>query len=155
MNPWPATKTVLWLRLRENGSPCKTESDRATVTACTTATGWVDGLRKPLELHGGCGACFARWLHPRAAERGPRSPEPDAAQPVPATCVGADGWCRHYDTGGRACRILRRTVLIFRVSNLPALFGVPSEQSDAFAIACCTPSRSARSTADQLGAAAL
>ncbi|APD49206.1 YkgJ family cysteine cluster protein [Synechococcus sp. CS-602] len=83
---------------------------------------------------GGCGACCR--LDP---ER--RSEALEALSPMQRSqyldMVGADGWCRHYDTGGRACRIYADRPDFCRVSNLPALFGVPSEQSDAFAIACC------------------
>jgi Fe-S-cluster containining protein len=52
--------------------------------------------------------------------------------------VGSDGWCIHFDTGGRRCRIYGERPEFCRVSSLAQLFDVPSELADAFAIACCT-----------------
>ena len=51
--------------------------------------------------------------------------------------VGEDGWCVHYDSGGRQCRIYDARPDFCRVSSLAALFDVPAEEADAFAIACC------------------
>ena len=51
--------------------------------------------------------------------------------------VGEDGWCKHYDSGGRRCRIYAERPDFCRVSSLADLFDVPAEDTDAFAIACC------------------
>ena len=51
--------------------------------------------------------------------------------------VGADGWCIHFDTGGRRCRIYDQRPSFCRVSSLAQLFEVEPEHHDAFAIACC------------------
>ena len=51
--------------------------------------------------------------------------------------VGEDGWCRHYDSGARRCRIYEERPDFCRVSSLAELFEVPAEDADAFAIACC------------------
>lgn len=51
--------------------------------------------------------------------------------------VGADGWCRHFDTGSRRCRIYAERPDFCQVSQLAGLFGVPAEESEAFAIRCC------------------
>lgn len=51
--------------------------------------------------------------------------------------VGPDGWCIHYDSGGRRCRIYDDRPEFCRVDRLAPLFGVPEEEADAFAIACC------------------
>jgi Fe-S-cluster containining protein len=51
--------------------------------------------------------------------------------------VGPDGWCVHYDSGGRRCRIYEDRPEFCCVGNLPDLFGVPEAEADAFAIACC------------------
>jgi Fe-S-cluster containining protein len=54
--------------------------------------------------------------------------------------VGDDGWCRHYDTGGRRCRIYADRPDFCQVANLVGLFGeeeLGSPGGDAFAIACC------------------
>lgn len=51
--------------------------------------------------------------------------------------VGSDGWCIHYDSGGRRCRIYDERPSFCRVENLALLFGVPDGESEAFAIACC------------------
>jgi uncharacterized protein len=51
--------------------------------------------------------------------------------------VGSDGWCIHFDTGSRRCRIYASRPDFCRVDQLAELFDVePAEQSD-FAIACC------------------
>ena len=74
--------------------------------------------------------------------------------------VGQDGWCIHFDTGGRRCRIYDDRPDFCRVTNLLELFGrgaclpgqtteleenpspqssaSPSEDFDSLAIACCT-----------------
>lgn len=51
--------------------------------------------------------------------------------------VGEDGWCIHYDSGGRTCRIYDDRPDFCRVSALGQLFDVPDDDFDAFAIACC------------------
>jgi len=51
--------------------------------------------------------------------------------------AGPDGWCRHYDTGGRRCRIYDERPDFCRVSNLASLFDVPEVEAEDFAIACC------------------
>jgi Fe-S-cluster containining protein len=51
--------------------------------------------------------------------------------------VGADGWCIHYDTGARRCRIYNERPNFCRVDQLAQRFGVEAQQHDAFAIACC------------------
>jgi Fe-S-cluster containining protein len=51
--------------------------------------------------------------------------------------VGPDGWCTHYDTGGRRCRIYADRPAFCQVGNLAALFDIPVEQGEAFAITCC------------------
>ena len=51
--------------------------------------------------------------------------------------VGPDGWCRHYDSGGRRCRIYEDRPDFCNVSHLATLFDVTTDQADAFAIACC------------------
>lgn len=42
------------------------------------------------------------------------------------TMVGEDGWCIHFDTGGRRCRIYESRPDFCRVENLVALFAVPA-----------------------------
>lgn len=39
--------------------------------------------------------------------------------------VGEDGWCIHFDTGGRRCRIYDTRPDFCRVENLVALFAAP------------------------------
>jgi Fe-S-cluster containining protein len=51
--------------------------------------------------------------------------------------VGSDGWCIHYDSGGRRCRIYAERPEFCRVSQLGTLFSIPDESFDAFAIQCC------------------
>ncbi len=89
----------------------------------------------------GCGACCR--LDP--AERGEAL---DALSPEERTqylaMVGADGWCIHFDTGGRRCRIYDERPSFCRVENLITLFGAEDGGSgeepidgNALAIACC------------------
>jgi Fe-S-cluster containining protein len=42
--------------------------------------------------------------------------------------VGADGWCIHFDTGGRRCRIYDQRPDFCRVENLMSLFGSPNQE---------------------------
>jgi Fe-S-cluster containining protein len=51
--------------------------------------------------------------------------------------VGADGWCIHFDTGRRRCRIYADRPEFCRVEGLAGLFDVPEPHQEAFAIACC------------------
>jgi hypothetical protein len=51
--------------------------------------------------------------------------------------VGPDGWCIHYDTGSSSCRIYDERPMFCRVEHLATLFQVPSDEANAFAIACC------------------
>jgi Fe-S-cluster containining protein len=60
--------------------------------------------------------------------------------------VGGDGWCIHYDTGGRRCRIYGERPDFCRVSNLLSLFApeLPAAEPDdwspeahALASSCC------------------
>lgn len=89
----------------------------------------------------GCGACCR--LDP--AERGEAL---DALTPEQRSeylaMVGPDGWCIHFDTGGRRCRIYNERPSFCRVENLITLFGSNHDQpeaepldGDALAIACC------------------
>ena len=92
----------------------------------------------------GCGACCR--LDP--AERG------EALEALSAeereqylAMVGPDGWCIHFDTGGRRCRIYAERPSFCRVENLVSLFAASADDSedtandpvngDALAIACC------------------
>ena len=52
--------------------------------------------------------------------------------------VGEDGWCIHFDSGGRRCRIYDERPDFCRVSSLIELFGQAGEDGEALAIACCT-----------------
>ena len=51
--------------------------------------------------------------------------------------VGDDGWCIHFDSGSRRCRIYESRPDFCRVSSLCGLFGVEPDQADVFAISCC------------------
>ena len=81
-----------------------------------------------------CGACcrLAPEERPEALEA--LSEEQRATY---LSMVGEDGWCRHYDSGARRCRIYEERPDFCRVSSLAELFEVPAEDADAFAIACC------------------
>jgi hypothetical protein len=68
----------------------------------------------------GCGACCR--LDPE--ERGEAIEALDADQrELYLSMVGSDGWCIHFDTGGRRCRIYDQRPDFCRVENLMTLFG--------------------------------
>ena len=81
-----------------------------------------------------CGACcrLAPDERPEALEA--LSPE---QQELYLSMVGPDGWCLHFDTGSRRCRIYDTRPDFCRVSSLCSLFGVDDAEADAFAISCC------------------
>ena len=81
-----------------------------------------------------CGACCRL-----APEERPEALEAlsDEQRQLYLEMVGPDGWCRHYDSGGRRCRIYDSRPDFCRVSSLTSLFAIPAEDADAFAIACC------------------
>lgn len=90
----------------------------------------------------GCGACCR--LDP--SERGEAIEALDAHQrELYLSMVGADGWCIHFDTGGRRCRIYDQRPDFCRVENLMSLFGSPNQGEAALevqaanelAISCC------------------
>ena len=52
--------------------------------------------------------------------------------------VGQDGWCIHFDSGSRRCRIYEQRPDFCRVDNLIGLFGREGEDDpDQLAISCC------------------
>jgi hypothetical protein len=70
----------------------------------------------------GCGACCR--LDP--AQRGDDLDCLDEEQRrLYLSMVGEDGWCIHFDTGGRRCRIYDTRPDFCRVENLAALFAAP------------------------------
>ena len=91
----------------------------------------------------GCGACCR--LDPTLRQDALAVLSPQQRQSY-LGMVGADGWCIHYDSGGRRCRIYEQRPDFCRVGNLLALFaphlpGAEPEQwnGDAhnLAISCC------------------
>jgi len=86
----------------------------------------------------GCGACCR--LDPALRQDAVDALNPQQRERYLAM-VGDDGWCRHYDTGGRRCRIYDDRPDFCQVANLVNLFGGAepgSDAADAFAIACCS-----------------
>ena len=85
----------------------------------------------------GCGACCR--LDPTLRQEALEALSPEQQQRY-LELVGEDGWCRHYDTGSRRCRIYSERPDFCQVDNLVRLFGsaeLGSDAGDAFAIACC------------------
>lgn len=78
----------------------------------------------------GCGACCR--LDP--AQRGDDLDrlDPDQRRTY-LEMVGADGWCLHFDTGARRCRIYDSRPAFCRVENLVTLFGSPEDGAAAAA----------------------
>ena len=104
--------------------------------------GHCDGLSQPADAPGrrwscisGCGACCRLDPALRGEALEALSEEQCALY---LSMVGPDGWCVHFDTGGRRCRIYDRRPDFCRVENLMRLFGAEGEDADALAISCCT-----------------
>ncbi|MFO7630631.1 MAG: YkgJ family cysteine cluster protein [Prochlorococcaceae cyanobacterium] len=82
-----------------------------------------------------CGACCR--LDPGARPEALEALDADQQQQYLAM-VGEDGWCIHFDTGARRCRIYEQRPDFCRVSNLMALFGSETNaEADGLAIQCC------------------
>ena len=67
----------------------------------------------------GCGACCR--LDPALRGEALEALDPEQQQTYLAM-VGADGWCIHFDTGSRRCRIYAQRPDFCRVDNLVGLF---------------------------------
>ncbi|MCS5691647.1 YkgJ family cysteine cluster protein [Cyanobium sp. FGCU-6] len=83
----------------------------------------------------GCGACCRLDPSLRSEALEALSPE---QRMLYLSMVGPDGWCVHFDTGGRRCRIYDLRPDFCRVENLMRLFGAEGDDANALAIACCT-----------------
>ena len=83
----------------------------------------------------GCGACCR--LDPSLRSEAIEALSPEQRE-LYLSMVGADGWCVHFDTGGRRCRIYDQRPDFCRVENLMRLFGAEGDDAHALAIACCT-----------------
>ena len=102
----------------------------------TGGMGHCDGLSQPTwRCIQGCGACCR--LDPAL--------RPEALDALNAeqrrqylAMVGPDGWCIHFDTGGRRCRVYSDRPDFCRVENLMRLFGAEGGEADTLAIRCCT-----------------
>jgi len=95
--------------------PCSSQADHAS-------------SRQHWQCISGCGACCR--LDP--SERGEAIAALDAHQrELYLSMVGADGWCIHFDTGGRRCRIYHQRPDFCRVENLMSLFGSPNKGGQA------------------------
>ena len=81
-----------------------------------------------------CGACCRLCPEERQEALSALSEEDQATY---LSMVGPDGWCIHYDSGGRRCRIYNQRPSFCRVSELGRLFSVDDDQLDAFASDCC------------------
>jgi hypothetical protein len=82
----------------------------------------------------GCGACCR--LDPEQRQEALAALSAEQREQYLAL-VGPDGWCRHYDSGGRRCRVYDGRPDFCRVSNLTSLFGAEGQAADDLAIACC------------------
>lgn len=82
----------------------------------------------------GCGACCRLDPEQRGEALDALSEE---QRKLYLSMVGSDGWCRHFNTGSRTCRIYGDRPEFCRVGALAQLFAIPLEQEEDFAIACC------------------
>ncbi len=110
-------------------------------TGCSTPPSPRGGTHLASEQHwqciSGCGACCR--LDPALRQDAIDTLQPEQQQRY-RELVGADGWCVHFDTGRRNCRIYEDRPDFCQVTNLLQLHGVGplgSPQADSFAIACC------------------
>jgi Fe-S-cluster containining protein len=83
----------------------------------------------------GCGACCRLDPSLRPEALAALSPE---QQRTYLSMVGEDGWCIHFDTGARRCRIYKDRPDFCRVANLIRLFAGEGQDADALAIRCCS-----------------
>jgi len=81
-----------------------------------------------------CGSCCR--LDPRLRPEALAALDPGQRRTYLAM-VGPDGWCVHFDTGGRRCRIYEERPDFCRVSTLMSLFGAEGDDAEALAISCC------------------
>ena len=83
-------------------------------------------LQEQWRCIGGCGACCR--LDP--AQRGEALEVlNDQQRQTYLTMVGPDGWCIHFDTGSRRCRIYEQRPDFCRVDNLVGLFSTGGDDS--------------------------
>lgn len=84
----------------------------------------------------GCGACCN--LDPRDRPDLEDYLTPDDLA-LYLSLVGEDGWCIHYDSATRQCRIYDDRPSFCRVQpdTFEAMFGIAPEDLNDFAIACC------------------
>ncbi|MEA5441620.1 YkgJ family cysteine cluster protein [Cyanobium gracile] len=82
----------------------------------------------------GCGSCCR--LDPALRGDAIEALDPEQQQ-LYLAMVGEDGWCRHFDTGSRRCRIYAERPDFCRVDQLVTLFGQPGDDPEALAIASC------------------
>jgi uncharacterized protein len=95
------------------------------------------GMKQQWQCISGCGACCR--LDPALRGEALAALDPAQRQQYLAL-VGPDGWCVHYDSGGRRCRIYSERPPFCQVASLVTLFGsgpLGSDEGDGFAIACC------------------
>jgi len=76
----------------------------------------------------GCGACCRLDPALRGEDLERLS---DAQRSAYLAMVGDDGWCVHFDTGARRCRIYASRPDFCRVENLMTLFAEPQPTEDA------------------------
>lgn len=73
----------------------------------------------------GCGACCRLDPEQRVEALDALSEE---QRQLYLSMVGPDGWCRHFNTGSRTCRIYADRPEFCRVGALAQLFAIPLEQ---------------------------
>ncbi|HGY5552716.1 MAG TPA: YkgJ family cysteine cluster protein [Prochlorococcus sp.] len=81
-----------------------------------------------------CGACCR--LDPYQREEAIEALD-DKQRKTYFEMVNLDGWCKHYDSGGRRCRIYDSRPEFCKVSSLKSLFHLSPSELDLFAIDCC------------------
>ena len=82
----------------------------------------------------GCGACCR--LAPEERSEAIQALNDDDLRTY-ISMVGEDGWCVNYDKGSRKCMIYKTRPSFCRISSLPSLFKIGSDDLDTFYIKCC------------------
>lgn len=84
----------------------------------------------------GCGACC--YLNPLERPELNEYLTPDQLEEY-LKLVGDDGWCIHFDSTNRQCRIYEQRPRFCRVESetFQEMYGIEPDELDEFAIACC------------------
>nr|AUG32663.1 hypothetical protein PLO_686 [Paulinella longichromatophora] len=93
-----------------------------------------DNLKNKWQCSELCGACC--HLNPADRQEALQTLEP-IEQDIYLSMVGEDGWCIHFESSRRYCRIYDERPSFCRVGRLIELFHIDKMDHTAFALSCC------------------